>query len=115
MGQIQKHYPGYNVLHSPLANVEPGPTLFWTPRSWFWGWSGQRLQPEVPARHLHRESAVLPILQSSDFLAADNHCLGSCWGCKVRTTKPPPNYSVALQMGQINRRVSKREKGSSFD
>ena len=23
-----------------------GPTLFWTPCSWFWGWSGQRLQVE---------------------------------------------------------------------
>ena len=29
-----------------------------------------KFQPEVPARHLHRESEVLPILQSSDFLAA---------------------------------------------
>ena len=29
-----------------------------------------KFQPEVPARHLHRESEILPILQPSDFLAA---------------------------------------------
>merc|ERR1711963_177168 len=106
---IQKHCPGYNVLHTPLANVEPGPALFWTPCSWFWGWSGQRLQPEVPARHLHRESEILPILQPSDFLAADNHRLGSCWGCKVcaeattklratwRTTSPTSTTTTPLR------------------
>ena len=93
---IQTHRLGYNVLHTPLANVEPGASVHWKetlghdqllrpntfldPPQLVLGlvWSAftggvsvdiscmfeqdGKFQPEVPARHLHRESEVLPIL-----------------------------------------------------
>ena len=55
-----------------------------------------KFQPEVPARHLHCESEVLPILQSSDFLAAGERMV-------ERSKKIEQKFNCKIQMPTQNK------------